>query len=98
MNHIMIPKFDKGQKVFTRFGRELTIESIEVNVFITYIANDDSWSEDELRAENPKGCAHRSVDGSYYGASVPPDEMDYEFIFCPLCAVRLAPLANNGAL
>jgi len=98
MSQTIIPKFDKGQKVFTRFGREITIEAVEVDVYITYVAANASWSESELRADKPVGCAHRGPDGSYYGVSSPPDEMDYEFVFCPLCAVRLAPPINNGIL
>jgi hypothetical protein len=45
--------FSKGQKVYTSFGQELIIESVEVETFIVYVANGQDWSPEELFEYDP---------------------------------------------
>jgi hypothetical protein len=96
----LVPKFAKGQTVFTSWGQEVVIDDIDVTVFIAYLSGDYFFNQDELHATNPKGqhpCAHKGPDGSFYGISTPPDEMDYEYPYCPKCAVPLRHSEPNWA-
>jgi hypothetical protein len=42
---------------------------------------------DEL--ENKTECDHKEIDGSYYGTSIPDNEMDYQYGYCPKCGEKL---------
>lgn len=98
MSLTIVPKFAKGQQVVTRFGKKVKIESVEVDVIISYVASGETYGEDELSVSRVVGCTHRGPDGSHYGVSSPPDEMNYEFIFCPLCGVRLKSSSTNNGI
>lgn len=53
------PEFGPGDSVYTSWGKELTVEKVEVTMIVTYITEDNSvWQADELRAVPPAlpGC------------------------------------------
>ena len=48
------PEFGPGDRVYTSWGEELTVERVEVDMIVTYVTDGDTvWQADELLAEPP---------------------------------------------
>jgi hypothetical protein len=85
------PQFAVGEIAYTQWGKPVAIEGIEILTHIMYRAGGEYWQEDELRKGAEQTCTHtdQNKPASNYGTSNPPDEMDWNFAFCPLCGENL---------
>ena len=67
------PIFAIGEIAYTKWGKPVTIEGLQILTFVTYRADDEYWQEEEL-SKGPTSCHHTDQDkpANFFGTSNPP--------------------------